>query len=54
MRSAESHYCKSRRNLSLKEIADYANETYKHSKISEVKRRRQLQIISHFEKLMKD
>merc|ERR1712126_646490 len=51
MRSAESHYCKSRRDLTLKEIADYANEAYKHSNVSEAKKRRQLGVISHFERL---
>ena len=52
--STAKHMRKSRKQLTLKEIAKHATDCFKNAKISEDKRRRQTQVISHFENLVKE
>jgi len=52
--NAEKHTGKSRHQLTLKEIADDANESYKNVKVKEGVSRRQTEVISYFEKLLKE
>ena len=51
-----THFGKSRKQLTVREVADYTSELYKNSRssISESNRIRQTQIISHFENIVKE
>jgi len=52
--NAERHTGKSKHELSLKEIAEDANESYRHLKVKEGTSRRQTEVITYFENLLKE
>ena len=52
--NAAKHFGKSRKQLTLKEVAEYSSEIYQSYRISEPNRIRQTQVISHFENLVKE